>query len=257
VVAASALAVAAAIGAGPAASPAGASTSTYISELSSTDPTMEVVSIDGTADTCIGMGGQPVHYDVYPVRAGSNGHLTLTLSSLPDSFASLYLYQGSFDPANGLQHCIAGDNSNDTTTEKIIDHVVTLGTQYYVVVFDDTFAQSGGFYKLVVNAPPSLLGTATSAPTGTGKKYVKMPTSIHCSTATANAIFKAKAKKVKKAIFKAVSPAGVTRVAKVLYPKPGHTVVLKHIPASSTRLIGVMKLKAGGKAKVRQSYVIC
>lgn len=132
--------------------------------IDAADPTMPVVFI--TTPNCTGQGVSPVLYEVQPLRVDTAGVYTLTLAST-GGFASVYLYAGSFDPTNGLANCIAADNSGAVMEISInLDPSV----QYFVVPFDDTFAQVGGSYTLTVTGPGdvtfSVGGCGVSIPAG-------------------------------------------------------------------------------------------
>ena len=125
---------------------AGALTLTYTGTITPEDPTMPVVFI--TPPNCTGQGVTLVHYQVIEFPQGVPGTYTFTLTS-PADFASIYLYEGSFDPANGTENCVAGDNNSP----KQITYDFLPNTDYFLVVFDDTFTQNGGDYEVVVEAP--------------------------------------------------------------------------------------------------------
>jgi uncharacterized repeat protein (TIGR01451 family) len=139
---------------------AAAYTEVHTGTLDASDPSMAVVSINGTTDTCGTQGATLVHYDVIPFTPLTTGAHTFSLSSdlVPATtfeFASLYLYEGSFDPTNATVNCVAADNDADPPTgDKIVTYTPTVGTPYFVVVFDDTFVQVGGSYELTIDAPP-------------------------------------------------------------------------------------------------------
>jgi hypothetical protein len=80
-----------------------------------------------------------------------DGVYTLDLSSA-GNFASLYLYAGSFDPANPFANCVAADNFDPIS----VSFALTAGTTYFAVPFDDTFTQAGGTYSLVANGPGNI-----------------------------------------------------------------------------------------------------
>jgi len=111
------------------------------------DPTMPVVFI--STPNCTGQGVSPVHYEVHSLQVDTAGVYTVTVSS-PANLASVYVYATSFDPTNGLANCVGGSNSGSPTTLTInLDPSIT----YFVVPFDDTFAQTGGSYTLTVDGP--------------------------------------------------------------------------------------------------------
>jgi len=114
--------------------------------IGSGDPTMPVVFI--SAPNCTGQGTTPVLYQATKFTVDTAGTYTISLGSAAN-FASFYLYQGSFDPANGTANCVAGDNS----TPKTVTYPLAAGTVYFLVIFDDTFAQAGGTFGGTINGP--------------------------------------------------------------------------------------------------------
>jgi len=126
--------------------PASAGTASFTGVIDASDPTMPVVFI--SPPNCSGQGTVLVHYEAIQFSVGTSGIYTLDLVSTGD-FASLYLYAGSFDPTNGMANCVAGDNSSPIQ----IVYNLAAGTIYYAVVIDDTFAQTGGDYKLAFSGP--------------------------------------------------------------------------------------------------------
>lgn len=126
--------------------PAEAGSASRTGVIDASDPTMPVVFI--SPPNCSGQGVFPVHYESILFSVGTSGTYTLDLTSTGE-FASLYLYQGSFDPANGMANCIAGDNFSP----KQVVYNLAQGTAYYVVVFDDQFAQAGGDYTVQFSGP--------------------------------------------------------------------------------------------------------
>ena len=144
----------AAIALGYAAAPANAETITRSGTLESTDSIMDVVAINGTTDTCGAQGTTDVHYEVIPWTAPVGGTVAFRLTSTPTNMASFYVYDGPFDPANGAQNCAAGDNSVDNPgNEKIVTLNVQDEKTYRLVVFDDTFTQTGGSYQFSIEIP--------------------------------------------------------------------------------------------------------
>lgn len=130
--------------------PAAAGSASRTGVIDASDPTMPVVYI--SPPNCSGQGSFPVHYESIPFYVSASGTYTLDLTSTGE-FASFYLYQGSFDPSNGMANCVAGDNS----TPKQIVYGLTQGTAYYVVVFDDQFGQAGGDYTVQFSGPGDIL----------------------------------------------------------------------------------------------------
>jgi hypothetical protein len=153
VIALLAIVVSQAVGVGP----AGALTTTYTGAINAADPTMPVVAI--STPTCTTQLVTPVHYEVTELDDIITGTHTFTLTSTPDGFASIYIYENSFDPNDGVTNCIAASNAADPI---VLTLELTEGTTYFVVVFDDQFTQVGGDYELVVESPDPPPTTTTS-----------------------------------------------------------------------------------------------
>ncbi len=117
--------------------------------IDSGDPTMPVVFI--SSPNCLGLGFVNIHYETYTVFVDTAGVYSFDLTSTGE-FASIYLYEGSFDPANGTVNCVAADNSSPIN----VTYPLTVGTPYIVVVFDDTFEQTGGDYSLTISGPGNI-----------------------------------------------------------------------------------------------------
>ena len=133
------------------------------------DPTMPVIFISDP--NCTGQGVSPVHYEAYTLNVPTAGVYTFTLNSA-GGFASLYLFAGSFDPANGFPTCIAGANDNPPIFSESLDPAIT----YYVVPFDDTFDQLGGTYELIIDGfPAAPAGSDCSTPIPDGSVVGEAP----------------------------------------------------------------------------------
>jgi hypothetical protein len=122
-------------------------TDTYTGTITSDDPTMPVVAI--STPVCTAQLTFPVHYQVIEFLRPLPGTHRFQMTST-DGFASAYLYEGSFDPINPLQNCVAADNGADPIE---ITYDFLRDTPYFLVVFDDQFAQPGGDYEVVVESP--------------------------------------------------------------------------------------------------------
>lgn len=114
------------------------------------DPIMDVVFI--TTPDCTGQGASDVLYHRYSFTVDVSGTYDFSLTS-DSGFASLSLFAGSFDPANGFATCIAADNSGNPVE---FSEALTAGTQYFFVPFDDTFAQVGGGYSATISGPGNI-----------------------------------------------------------------------------------------------------
>jgi len=214
---------------------------------------MDVVSIDGSADTCGSQGTTDVHYEVIPWTAPVKGKVDFRLTSTPTNMASFYVYDGPFDPLNGAENCLAGDNSADNPgNEKIVTLNVEDEKTYRLVVFDDTFGQAGGSYTFSIEIPG---GKAIDPAQGTGAKYVALPKSFSCNDLTATVKWKDKANQVKSAVFKAgrrtVATLGDRKI------RPGRSTTLEDLPGQTRKLSATLKLKGGGNAEVTRKYTRC
>jgi hypothetical protein len=144
-----------------------AETRTYAGTITPESPTMPVVFISDPS--CTGQGVFPVHYEVIDFPQAAPGTHTFTVTSTPGNFASAYLYEGSFDPSNPLENCVAASNDNPA----VITYDLLAETPYFLVVFDDTFDQLGGDFEVVVDPaepPPDTVGLVDPA---TGTWYLR------------------------------------------------------------------------------------
>ncbi len=132
-----------------------AGTGSISGTITTGDPTMPVVFI--SPPNCTGQGASLVRYHVYPFTVDTSGDYTFSVTS-DDSFASMYLFAGTFTPEAAFPTCIAGDNSGNPVD---FTETLTAGTQYFWVIFDDTFSQLGGAYSGTVTGPGNItLGSA-------------------------------------------------------------------------------------------------
>lgn len=130
-------------------SPAHAAVLTYSGTIPPAGmPTMPVVTI-GTTD-CTSQGATPVAYREYPIIATDDGPATFSVETLSGGDVSIYLMESGWDPAAAFPFCLAGANDPNPAS---FTYTVTDGTSYVVVVFDDTFMQSGGTYELTIDGP--------------------------------------------------------------------------------------------------------
>jgi hypothetical protein len=126
---------------------ASALSATYTGTITVADPTMPVVTI--STPLCVSQAVFPVHYQVIEFPRPLPGTHSFSMTST-GGFASAYLYEGSFDPSNPLENCVAADNGFDPIE---ITYDFLRGTPYFLVVFDDTFAQLGGDYEVLEQIP--------------------------------------------------------------------------------------------------------
>ncbi len=233
-----------------AAAPAGAETQVRNGSINNADPTMPVVSIDGSNDVCTTEGSFPVHYEVQPYTAKAAGDYRLTLTEA-GTHISFYVYEDSFDPTDPLDNCIAADNSVDNGAgEKIVDVHFDDNRRYFFVIFDDAFAQDGGDYRFEIDTPD---GVATEVARGAGKRFVQLPATYSCGQHKAVAIWKNPAHRVKSAKFL----ANGRLVAQTNRARPGGRVVLRDLPNNTHRIKAVIKLRNGSKVRVTRSYLAC
>lgn len=124
---------------------------TLTGTLDSSDPTLPVVFID--TPYCDSQGVDPIHYDAYPFKVDATGIYTVTLSDTKN-IVSMYIFEGSFDPANPFPTCVAGNNLG---TPLWISGEFIAGTQYYVVPIDDSMDQEGDSYTITIEGPGNIL----------------------------------------------------------------------------------------------------
>lgn len=144
---------------------------TLTGTISPGDPTMSVIFI--SSPNCTGQGVSLVAYHVYPFTVDASGMYNFSATST-GGFASLYLFEGSFNSAAALPTCIAADNSGNPVT---FSANLTAGTQYFAVPIDDTFAQAGGDYTLSIDGPGNILlaGAACAYPLPAGTVVYDVP----------------------------------------------------------------------------------
>jgi hypothetical protein len=105
-----------------------------------------------------------VLYESIPFVVSTSGDYTLALTS-PGGYASLYLFQATFDPTAPFPTCIAGDNSGNPVE---FTEALTANVLYFAVPFDDTFAQVGGPYSLAISGPALVYSSKGLLITGAG-----------------------------------------------------------------------------------------
>ncbi len=94
-------------------------------------------------------------FAAYPLAVGADGTYNV---DEPGTESAVYVLEGSFDPEAVAATCIAASNTNPIS----LDVSLTAGTQYFLVVIEDTFTQDGMDYALTVSGPGSV---AFSIPT--------------------------------------------------------------------------------------------
>ncbi|MGE0639395.1 MAG: IPTL-CTERM sorting domain-containing protein [Thermoanaerobaculia bacterium] len=132
-----------------AALPALAGTVTLNGTIDSNSPIMPVVPLI-TTPNCTGTTTVfDVHYAAYPFEVSADGTYQF---DEPGTSTALYVLTPTFDPASAVDTCIAATNTNPLS----IPVVLTADTQYFAVLIDDTFAQSGLTYSLTISGPGSI-----------------------------------------------------------------------------------------------------
>ncbi len=135
-----------------------AGTLTFSGDLQPPSPTMPVVFI--APPLCTGQGATPVTYRRFPIHVTEAGVYTMDLT-FPAGSPSIYLFEGSFNPAAAFPTCVQADNS----APKQIVFNLNVGTDYFVVVFDDSFAQDSGAFSVTINGPGNILAGISPIPT--------------------------------------------------------------------------------------------
>lgn len=118
------------------------------------DPTMAVVSI--STPNCSSQGSTQVRYDAYPFTVTVTGAYSFSAASTGSTgtLVSIYIMNSGFNPAAARTNCIAGANNGNpgTSVPTTLNNVnLTAGTQYYLVIFDDTFTQVTPGYNFSAN----------------------------------------------------------------------------------------------------------
>jgi hypothetical protein len=145
------------------ASSAGAAVDTYSGVLDSSDPTMPLVAQISTPN-CTGSANIfDVHYEVIPFTNAVGGTYTFVEQPSTTAVIAMYVMEGSFDPDDPVPTCVAASNTNPIN----LSFDFTEGTDYYVVIIDDTFDQLGGSWELEVTQPDPPTTTTTSTSTTT------------------------------------------------------------------------------------------
>jgi hypothetical protein len=97
-------------------------------------------------------------------------------------------------------------------------------------------------------------GAAPSGTSGTGKKFVRFPSSVSCAHHSARLTWTGKAGQVTGASFF----LNGHKLATVNNPKAGHSVVLRHLAkAADNKIVAKVKLNGGGRASTTRTYLGC
>lgn len=118
------------------------------------DPTMAVVTI--STPNCGSQGVTQVLYDAFPFTVTVTGAYSFSAASTGGSGtrASIYIMNSGFNPAAALGNCIAASNNGNAAASipATLNNVnLTAGTQYYVVIFDDSLSQTTPGYNFSAN----------------------------------------------------------------------------------------------------------
>lgn len=134
-----------------------AGSATFSGTLSPGGATESVVAQITTPNCTGGIVAFSVLYAAHPFTVDADGVYTF---SEPGTESALYVYSGSFNPNSPVTNCVAASNSNP------INLVVNLtaGTQYYVVVIEDTFEQDGMSYSINISGPGNIIGSSGACP---------------------------------------------------------------------------------------------
>ena len=135
-----------------------AGTLTLSGNLQPGTPTMPVVTI--ASPLCGAQGVFPVTYRRLPIHVTAAGAYTLNLTSNTGN-ASFYLYENSFSPSDGATNCVQADNA----APKQIVFALNPGTDYFVVVIDDSFAQDTATFSVAISGPGDILAGLEPVPT--------------------------------------------------------------------------------------------
>ena len=125
-------------------------------------PTMNVVQI--TTPNCTGVVAFPVLYQAHSFRVDAAGTYTVSATDT-DNNPAVYLYENSFNPANGLTNCVAASNSGVSAT---FSFGLDPSKIYYVVAIEDSFAQDGDSYQISISGPGNIFA-------GTGGCGIDIP----------------------------------------------------------------------------------
>jgi hypothetical protein len=134
------------------------------------DPTMNVVAI--STPNCTSQGSTDVRYDAYLFTVTATGAYNFSAASTggAGTLASIYIMDSNFNPVAALGNCIAGSNNGlAPATPTTLNNVnLTAETLYYLVIFDDTFAQTTPGYNFGGNGVGDFLlgGPGEEVPVG-------------------------------------------------------------------------------------------
>ncbi len=118
--------------------------------IDGSDPTMPVVFI--SPPHCNGQGAVQLRYEAVPLHVDVSGQYVFTLGSTNNN-AVFYLYIDSFDPLDGVLHCLAADN----TYPFEIDQYLTTVHSYVLVMVDDHGTLPEVNYNVLAEGPGNVI----------------------------------------------------------------------------------------------------
>jgi hypothetical protein len=127
--------------------PAWALAVSFTGTLTAGGPTMPVVSI--STPNCVSQGVTPVLYRTYPFNVSASGSYTFTVDN---NLTAIYIHAGAFNPASPFANCIAASNSNPINLPVNLNS----GTNYFLTIIDDTFAQTGQSFVAEITGPGTI-----------------------------------------------------------------------------------------------------
>ena len=108
------------------------------------------------------------YYDVQPFYLTLSGNVTLTVNSFNDasgdSDSTLFLYQGTFDPAAPRANLIVSDDDSNGNNLSRITRNLTAGTQYLVVTSSYYARNTGSYSDTIAPADASDVVTPGAVP---------------------------------------------------------------------------------------------
>lgn len=213
--------------------------------IDNTHPTL-VAPAGDESGTCTA-GNVEAHYVTksFTARAAGLHHLRLTHNS---AFPTrVIVYDGSFDPAAPLTHCLHAATlpGSPDTSHGTVGLAAVRGHVYTVVVAVIAMTD----YTLEIDEPD---GAAAGAARGAGTRFVQLPASLSCRRLALNATWTMRAREVRSAIFFVDGD----RVDLVRRPEPRDR---SGVPVGPGDLAvkATLKLTNGNVVSVRRSYLSC
>ena len=123
---------------------------TFSGSLAVTDPQFNRKSanfVPPATGPCNSSGNIPNYYDTYQVtHLGGTMRIETLLGTLTDTY--LHVYSGSFNPSDGCQNLVAGNDDNGLTFASLIQATFPAGN--YVVVVTSFDPLDTGTYTLII-----------------------------------------------------------------------------------------------------------